>query len=139
MAEEVTRTRVELDHPYRVVGIILVILSFITLGFTLGALARCGNGNGVCLDYSTHAAGDAGLILFVLFLIVGVALIAYSGSATATSTRTLPRMAPPAAPAPSTTVVMPQAAPAAPAVVTNNVSPPAVVVPATVSAVTPPQ
>jgi hypothetical protein len=135
MAEEVTRTHVELDHPYRVAGIILVLISFVTLGFTLGALARCGNGSGVCLDYSTHAAGDAGLILFVLFLIVGVALIAYSGSATATSTRTVPQ----AAPTPSTTVVMPQSAPAAPAVVTNNVSPPVVVAPATASPVVPSQ
>jgi hypothetical protein len=116
MAEEVTKTRVELEQPYRTAGILSVLASFVILGFTLGVLSRCGNGSGICLDYATHAAGDAGLILFVMFLIVGVALIAYTGSATSYSTRTVTPVAP--AP-PATTVVLPQSAAASPAPVTN--------------------
>jgi hypothetical protein len=108
-------------------GILTVLASFVVLGFTLGVLSRCGGGRGVCFDYGSHAAGDAGLILFVILLIVGVALIAYTGSATAISTRTEIREAPTP---PSTTVVLPQAA-AAPQPSVTNVYPQAPETPAT--------
>jgi hypothetical protein len=128
---ETTSTRVELEQPYRVVGIIMVLASFVILAFTLGVLARCGGGEGVCFDFATHSGGDAGLILFVITLIVGVALIAYTGSATSVVTRTETE----APAAPSTTVVLPQATPAQPPV--TNVYPQTPAAPATTVVVAP--
>jgi hypothetical protein len=111
----VTSTRVGMIHPYRVAGIIMVVLSFGVLAFSLGVLNRCGGGSGVCFDLSSHASGDAGLILFVLLLIIGVALIAYTGSADVVTTRT----ATPTPPTPSVTVVNPPVAAAPQPTVTN--------------------
>jgi hypothetical protein len=114
-----TNTRVELEHPYWGAGLIAVIASFAVLGFSLGVLSRCGGGRGLCFDYATHASGDAGLILFVFLLIVGVGLIAYTGSARAFTTSTRVRDPPaapavvnvvPAAPQPSVTNVFPSPA-----------------------------
>jgi hypothetical protein len=111
----VTTTQVDLEHPYRAAGIVAVLASFVVLAFSLGVLNRCGGGKGVCFDVATHASGDAGLIIFVLLLIVGVGLIAYTGSVATFETRV---RAPPAPVAPSVTnVVVPAAAPASP--VTN--------------------
>ncbi|MFZ0891874.1 MAG: hypothetical protein WB778_10205 [Thermoplasmata archaeon] len=141
MTEETTENRVELEQPYRAVGIFMAVVSFIILGFTLGVLARCGGGSGVCFDPSTHAAGAAGLVLFVIFLIIGVALIAYTGSATTFSTRTsIPEVPTPPA---STTVVLPQAAVMAQPAVTNvypqaPVAPEAPIAPTTTVVVAPP-
>jgi hypothetical protein len=117
--ETVTRTRVELEHPYQTAGIIVVILSLVVFAFSLGVLNRCGNGTGVCFDVSGHAAGDAGLVLFIVLLIIGVALIAYTGSAQAFTTRTQSRPPTPAPAAPAVTNVFPQAAPAVQPTVTN--------------------
>jgi hypothetical protein len=127
-----TSTHVELEHPYQVAGIIAILLSFVTLAFTLGVLARCGGGTGICLSPTSHAAGDVGLAIFVLVFVVGIALLAYTGSGTVmTRTRT------PTPPAPVVTnVVVPAAAPAAPAPVTN-VYPMAPSAPPTTVVVTP--
>ncbi|MCI4364992.1 MAG: hypothetical protein L3K10_02875 [Thermoplasmata archaeon] len=126
-------------------GVILVLLSFVVLAFSLGILARCGHGEGLCFDTPTHAAGDAGLVLFVLSFIIGVALIAATGSTASFQTRTkTPEAAPPlitnvypAAPAPQPTVtnVYPQAPAPQPRV--TNVSPKAPVAPTTTVVVTP--
>jgi hypothetical protein len=80
-------TRVELDHPYWVAGLIAVLASFGILAFSLGVLSRCGRGSGLCFDTAAHASGDAGLIVFVVVLILGVALMLNTGS-TAVTTRT---------------------------------------------------
>jgi hypothetical protein len=116
----VTSSRVDLEHPYRVGGIIMVLLSFGVLAFSLGVLARCGGGSGICLDYASHSAGDFGLIAFIGLLIIGVALIAYSGTANIVTTQT-ETVAPVAAPEPSVTVVNPSVAAPQPAV--TNVFP----------------
>jgi hypothetical protein len=131
-----TNTRVALEHPYRVAGILLILLSFVVLAFSLGVLARCGAGEGVCFDTSSHAAGDAGLAIFVIVFIIGIACLVYTGSVAtfSTSTRVAPPSAPStptvtniypqaAAPQPSVTNVYPQAAPMAPAATTVVVTP----------------
>ena len=119
----VTNTRVDLDHPYWGVGLFLTLVSFGILAFSLGVLARCGHGSGLCFDTATHSAGDAGLIAFVVVLIAGVALMATNGSATVmtrTKTRDPPTpvvtnvITPASAPQPAVTNVYPSA-PAAPA------------------------
>ena len=90
----VSTTRVDLEHPYQTAGILVILASFVTLAFTLGVLARCGGGRGVCFDTATHAGGDAGLVLFVLLIVVGVALLAYTGSTASFRTRITPPGAP---------------------------------------------
>jgi hypothetical protein len=130
----ITTTRVNLEHPYQVGGIIMIVLSFLILAFSLGVLARCGGGEGLCFDTSGHAAGDAGLVIFVITFIIGVALIAYTGDTASFNQRTrTPETPAPqtpsvtnvypqaAAPQPSVTNVYPQAA--APAPTTVVVSP----------------
>jgi hypothetical protein len=122
-----TSTQVELEHPYQAAGIVAILLSFVTLAFTLGVLARCGHGSGICLTGTSHVAGDVGLAVFVLLFIVGVALLVYTGSGTVlTRTRT------PTAPPVVTNVVVPSTAPAAPTPVTNVYPPAAAAAPATV-------
>jgi hypothetical protein len=131
-----TNTRVNLEHPYRTAGIILVLLSFVMLAFSLGVLARCGHGEGLCFDTASHAAGDAGLAVFVIVFIIGIACMTYTGSIASFTTRTQPATAPvaaaptvtnvypqAAAPQPTVTNVYPQAAPVAPAATTVVVSP----------------
>jgi hypothetical protein len=118
-----TDTRVDLDHPYWGAGLVMVLISFGILAFSLGVLARCGHGTGLCFDTATHASGDAGIFAFVVVFIIGVALIATSGTAsitTQTKTQEPPAPAvtniitPPAAPQPAVTNVYAQA-PAEPA------------------------
>jgi hypothetical protein len=109
-----TSTQVDLDHPYQAAGIVAILLSFVTLAFTLGVLSRCGHGSGICLTGTSHVAGDVGLAVFVLLFIIGVALLVYTGSGTV-QTRTRAPTPPPAV----TNVIVPSAAPAAPAPVTN--------------------
>jgi hypothetical protein len=118
-----TNTRIELERPYWGAGLVAVILSFGVLAFSLGVLDRCGGGSGICISPSTHASGDAGLIIFVILFIVGVALIATTGTgAIRTQTTTRDPPAPPVtnvfpaavAPQPTVTNVYPQA-PAEPA------------------------
>lgn len=127
-----TTTRVDLEHPYRIAGIILILLSFVILAFSLGVLARCGAGEGVCFDTATHGAGDAGLVLFVIVFIIGVACVMYTGSTASITSRVRP------APAPTVTNVYPQAAAPQPAV--TNVYPQAPAAPGpTTVVVTPPR
>jgi hypothetical protein len=111
-----TNTRVELDHPYWGAGVIAVLVSFGILAFSLGVLNRCGHGSGVCFDTATHASGDAGIVAFVVVLIIGVALMVTSGTAsisTRSRTRDPPTpivnvVSPAASPAPSVTNVYSQ-------------------------------
>jgi hypothetical protein len=124
----ITRTQVDLEHPYRVAGIIMVLLSFVVLAFSLGVLARCGGGEGLCFDTSTHGAGDAGLVIFVITFIVGVAFIAYTGDTASFTQRT-------ETPRPAVTNVFPAAATPAPAVNVYPVAAP--VAPATTVVVAP--
>jgi hypothetical protein len=109
-----TSTQVNLEHPYQAAGIVAILLSFVTLAFTLGVLSRCGNGSGICLTGTSHVAGDVGLAVFVLLFIIGVALLVYTSSGTV-QTRTRTPTPPPAV----TNVIVPSAAPAAPTPVTN--------------------
>jgi hypothetical protein len=126
-----TNTSVELERPYWGAGLVAIILSFGVLAFSLGVLDRCGGGTGICISPSTHASGDAGLIIFVVLFIIGVALIATTGTG-AIQTRTTTRDPPTPAPV---TNVFPAAAVPAPAV--TNVYPPAPAEPATTVVVTP--
>lgn len=107
----------------------MVLLSFGILAYSLGVLARCGHGTGLCFDTATHASGDAGLVAFVVVLIIGVALMVTTGSA---SVMTRSKTSEPSAPA--VTNVFPAAAPAQPVVA--NVYPAAP--PATTVVVSPP-
>jgi hypothetical protein len=125
----ISTTRVDLEHPYQAAGIVVILLSFVTLAFTLGVLARCGGGSGVCFDASAHAAGSVGLVIFALVFILGVALLAYTGSSASFQTQ----VKAPAPPTPVVTnVITPApAAPTTPAV-TNVYGAPAAPVPTTV-------
>jgi hypothetical protein len=117
----ITSTTVELEHPYRVGGAILALVSFAILAFSLGFLSRCAEGRGLCFDTQGHAAGDAGLVAFILVFIIGVALMAYTGSTASFTTRTKTPEAV-VAPTASVTNVYPQAAlppPTLPPTVTN--------------------
>jgi hypothetical protein len=126
-----TSTRVDLDHPYQAAGIGAILLSFVTLAFTLGVLARCGKGTGICLTGTSHVAGDLGLAIFVLLFVMGIALLVYTGAGTV-MTRTRSPTPPPVV----TNVIAPSAAPVAPAAV-NNVYPQAPAAPPTTVVVTP--
>jgi hypothetical protein len=124
-----SNTRVDLDHPYWGAGVVAVLLSFGILAYSLGVLARCGHGTGLCFDTATHGAGDAGLVAFVVVLIIGVALMVTSGTASIqTRTNT------PAPPAPSMTIV--NTPTPAPAPVVSYVVPQAPVAPPTTVVVT---
>jgi hypothetical protein len=119
-----TNTRVDLDHPYWGAGVVAVLLSFGILAFSIGVLARCGGGSGLCFDTASHASGDAGLVAFVVVFIIGIALMVTTGTASVmTRTRTAEPPAPSVtnvytpAPAPAVTNVYPQAPAAAPATV----------------------
>jgi hypothetical protein len=107
-----TTTNVNLEHPYRTGGIVAVLLSVGILAYSLGVLARCGMGHGVCFDTATHAAGDAGLVAFFVTFIIGVALIVSTGDTASFQTKPRAPEAPKAAPAPVTNV-FPQAPAAA--------------------------
>jgi hypothetical protein len=117
-----TTTNVNLEHPYRAGGVVAVLLSFGILAYSLGVLARCGMGRGLCFDPASHAAGDAGLVAFVVTFIIGVALIVYTGSTASFQTRARPPATPTAAPS-TTTNVFPQAAAASPQPAVTNVFP----------------
>jgi hypothetical protein len=113
-----TNTTIQLERPYWGAGIIAVILSFGVLAFSLGVLDRCGGGSGICVSPSTHASGDAGLIIFIVLFIIGVALIATTGTGeirTRVTTRDPP--------SPTVTNVFPPAAAPTPAVTKVYVQP----------------
>lgn len=132
----ITRTQVDLEHPYRAAGVILLVLSFVVLAFSLGVLARCGGGEGLCFDTATHGAGDAGLVVFVITFILGVALLMYTGSTASMTTRTR-TPTPPAPAAPSVTNIYSQPAAPAPQPSVTNVYPQAAPVSPTTVVVTP--
>jgi hypothetical protein len=117
-----TTTNVNLEHPYRTGGIIAVLLSFGILAYSLGVLARCGMGHGLCFDTTSHAAGDAGLVAFIVTFIIGVALIVSTGDTASFRTPVKAPEAPKAAPS-TVNNVFPQQAAAAPAPTTTNVFP----------------
>jgi hypothetical protein len=119
MSSTTTTTNVTLEHPYRIGGIVAVLLSFGVLAYSLGVLARCGMGRGLCFDTTSHAAGDAGLVVFVVTFIVGVALYIYTGETASFQTRARPPETPKVAASPVTNV-FPQAP--APAVAQPNVT-----------------
>jgi hypothetical protein len=130
----ITRTNVNLEHPYRTIGIIVVLLSFGVLAFSLGVLARCGGGEGLCLDAPTHGAADAGLVTFVVTFVIGIALIAYTG-ATASFQTTTPT---PKAATPTVTNVYAQpATPRTTVMTVSSETPAPVAAPATTVVMTP--
>ncbi len=135
MSTSMSSSRVDMGHPYQAIGVLLIVVAFGILAFSLGVLARCGGGTGVCFDIKSHASGDAGLILFVIALIAGVACLAATGSEAIVTTRTRTTEAPAAAP--SVTNVFPQ--PTTPAPVVTNVYPQTGSEPTTPVRVTPPQ
>lgn len=85
-----------IDHPYRAAGAVLIVLGVILIAFDLGVLARCGNGEGLCFDVASHGTSDAGLVLFFVLFMVGVALLVYGRGTSSTYTRTDPPAAAPA-------------------------------------------
>jgi uncharacterized iron-regulated membrane protein len=112
---------IALKHPYWVGGVVLIIISLILLGYSLGFLVRCGAGRlGICLDFSTHAFGTAALALFVVLFIVGILLLLYTGGATVTTSTTTPVFVT----QPAVTVVPTQSAPPPASPTTVNVNPP---------------
>lgn len=125
MAMNTSTQEVRLDHPYKVAGIILVVLSLVFIAVDLGALEGCGNGTGVCVDWATHRVATAALVLFFILFMVGVIMIIYTGASSTVSsvtTRVPPASPPPSAP-PAVTVVAAAPAPAPPST-TINVNPP---------------
>jgi hypothetical protein len=120
--------RVNAEHPYQAVGIVLLILALILVAFDLGVLARCGQGEGLCFDTSTHGTSDAALVGFFVLLVIGVALIMYTeASSSVSTTRDSP---------PNVTVVNPAPTPT-PTMVTVNTPPPST--PSTTVTVSPPR
>jgi hypothetical protein len=101
-----TTQRTTVDHPYWGVGVALMIVAVILVGFDLGVLARCGQGEGVCFDTSSHGTSDAALVGFFILFFIGLSLVMYADSGSSvTRTESAPR-------APQVTVVNPAAAPA---------------------------
>lgn len=121
MATSTTTGQVQLEHPYKVPGALLVIASLILIAFDIGYLETCGNGHGICVDFTSHRVGTAALIGFFIVFVLGVVLLLYTGASSTTTTQTA--TTPPAAPPPQSpvTVVNP---PAQSAPSTVNVTPP---------------
>jgi hypothetical protein len=126
MAANTATQEVALEHPYKVPGILLVVVSVIVIAFDLGALESCGNGTGICVSWATHRVATAALVVFFILFMVGVIMIVYTGASTTVSsvtTRVAPPTPPPPPPPAPVTVVAPASAPA-PAPTTVNVNPP---------------
>ena len=121
MATSSTTEQVQLDHPYKVPGALLVIASLILIAFDIGYLETCGNGHGVCVDFTTHRVGTEALVAFFVIFVLGVVMLLYTGASSTMTTQTT--ATPPAAPPPQSpvTVVNP---PAQSAPATVNVTPP---------------
>jgi hypothetical protein len=128
MAVNTATQEVNLEHPYKGAGIVVMIASLILIAFDLGALETCGNGRGICVNWATHRAGTAALIAFFILFIIGVVMIIYTGaSTTVTSVTTkVPPAHPPSPPPAPVTVVTPAASAAPPpsTPTTVNVNPP---------------
>jgi len=123
MAANTTTQQVSLEHPYKVPGILLMVVSVIVIAFDLGALETCGHGTGICVDWATHRAATAALIVFFILFMVGIVLIVYTGASTTirSVTTRVPSESPPAPP--PVTVVAPSSAPPS-SPTTVNVNPP---------------
>jgi hypothetical protein len=120
VATSTTREEVQLRHPYKVPGVILVIASLILIAYDLGTLEACGGGRGVCVDFTTHRVGTAALIVFFILFIIGVIMIIYTGASSTVTTQATRAPDPPA----SVTIVNP-GPPSPPPQSTNvNVNPP---------------
>jgi hypothetical protein len=126
-----TTQRTSVEHPYQIMGIIVMIAALVLVAFDLGVLAQCGAGHGVCFDTATHATSDAALVGFFVLFFVGLILVMYSESSSSVTRSESPPRAPaqvtvvtPAAPAPVAPSVTVNTAPAAPlatpAIVTVN-------------------
>jgi hypothetical protein len=113
-----SRQTISVSHPYRGLGLALIIVSLVLIAFDIGVLARCGAGEGICFDIASHGTSVGALVAFFVLFVVGVMLLTYAG--TTTSTVVSP---PPASPAPVTVVVPPPPAPSPPGT-TVTVNPP---------------
>jgi hypothetical protein len=85
------------DHPYRAAGIVLVVIGVLFAAYDLGLIFTCGR-PGLCFTTYAHGIGYAALIIFFVFLALGIALIAYTSNPTYVAPSTVTRPA-------STTVV----------------------------------
>ncbi|HEV8049367.1 MAG TPA: hypothetical protein VGP88_02110 [Thermoplasmata archaeon] len=123
MAVSKTTQEVQLEHPYKVPGALLVIVSLVFIAFDIGYLETCGNGTGVCLDWTSHKVGTAALVGFFVLFVIGVVLILYTGASSTMTTQTT--RVPPATPAaPAAVTVVTPAAPPPPSGTTVTVTPP---------------
>jgi hypothetical protein len=116
-----TTTHLKVEHPYRGLGLFLVIVSLILVAFDVGVLARCGGGEGVCFDDTTHATSDAALVAFFVLFVLGLMLVVYSAGEVVSTMRTNPT--PPPATPPVAVVTVPQSPPPATTNVTVNPAP----------------
>jgi hypothetical protein len=126
MAVSKTTEQVQLEHPYKVPGALLVIVSLVLIAFDLGFLESCGNGSGVCVDFTSHRVGTAALIGFFILFVIGVVLIIYTGASSTLTTQTTSTPPPSPLPQPAQsagTVVTSSGPPAGPST-TVNVTPP---------------
>jgi hypothetical protein len=123
MAVSKTTQEVQLEHPYKIPGALLVIVSLVFIAFDIGYLETCGNGTGVCLDWTSHKVGTAALVGFFVLFVIGVVLILYTGASSTMTTQTT--RVPPATPAaPAAVTVVTPAAPPPPSGTTVTVTPP---------------
>ena len=124
-----TTQRVSAEHPYQSLGIVLVILALILVAFDLGVLARCGGGEGLCFDTSSHGTSDAALVAFFLVFVTGLILIMYTESTSSVTRTNDPVQRPPQVmvvnppPTPSPTVIRVMNSPP-PQPTTVTISPP---------------
>jgi|HubBroStandDraft_1064217.scaffolds.fasta_scaffold87012_2 hypothetical protein len=123
MAANTATQQVSLDHPYKVPGILLVIISLVLVAFDVGYLESCGNGRGICIDWGTHRLGTAALVVFFIIFVIGVLLIVYTGAST-TVTSVTTRVAPPTPPPSPPPVTVVSASPPPTTPTTVNVNPP---------------
>jgi hypothetical protein len=125
MAANTTTQAVSLEHPYKIPGAIVVVLSLVLIAFDLGVLESCGRGTGICVDWGTHRVGTAALIVFFVLFVVGVVMILYTGASTTLSSVTT-RVAPatPPTPPPTAVTVVAPSPPVSSTPTTVNVNPP---------------
>jgi hypothetical protein len=65
-------------QPYKIPGILVVVVSLLAIAFVLGSLETCGKKRGVCLEWATHRTGDLALIAFGVLFIVGAVMLVYT-------------------------------------------------------------
>jgi hypothetical protein len=99
----------------------VVTVSLLLIAFDLGYLESCGNGSGVCVDFSSHRVGTTALIGFFILFVIGIVMIIYTGASSTLTTQTTATPPPPQAPSqqPPVTVVIPPGQSAAPSTTVN--------------------